>query len=97
METKVNSNAKRTAIKVSLVAVISLLLLIPLVMIKGVIEDREQTKDSVLEHMDKLGLNRVVYSSLVKGFEPYLEERNLLFYIHHSGVNSPRVTTCPDL
>ena len=47
METKVNSNAKRTAIKVSLIAVISLLLLIPLAMIKGVIEDREQTKDSV--------------------------------------------------
>ena len=47
METKVNSNAKRTAIKVCLVAVISLLLLIPLAMIKGVIEDREQTKDSV--------------------------------------------------
>ena len=47
METKVNSNTKRTAIKVSLVAVISLLLLIPLAMIKGVIEDREQTKDSV--------------------------------------------------
>ena len=47
METKVNSNAKRTAIKVSLVAVISLLLLIPLAMIKGVIEGREQTKDSV--------------------------------------------------
>ena len=47
METKVNSNAKRTVIKISLVAVISLLLLIPLAMIKGVIEDREQTKDSV--------------------------------------------------
>ena len=47
METKVNSNSKRTAIKVSLVAVISLLLLIPLAMIKGVIEDREQTKYSV--------------------------------------------------
>ena len=47
METKVNSNAKRTAIKVSLVAVISLLLLIPLGMIKGVIEEREQTKNSV--------------------------------------------------
>ena len=47
METKVNSNAKRTAIKVSLVAAISLLLLIPLAMIKGVIEGREQTKDSV--------------------------------------------------
>ena len=47
MESKVNSNTKRTAIKVSLVAVISLLLLIPLAMIRGVIEDREQTKDSV--------------------------------------------------
>ena len=47
MDTTVNSNAKRTAIKVSLVAVISLLLLIPLAMIKGVIEDRERTKESV--------------------------------------------------
>ena len=51
METKVNSNAKRTAIKVSLVAVISLLLLIPLTMIKGVIEDREETKDAVTEEV----------------------------------------------
>ena len=51
METKVNSNAKRTAIKVSLVAVISLLLLIPLAMIKGVIEDREETKDAVTEEV----------------------------------------------
>ena len=47
MDTTVNSNAKRTAIKVSLVAVISLLLLIPLAMIKGVIEDRERTKEVV--------------------------------------------------
>ena len=47
METKVKSNAKRTAVKVSLVAVISLVLLIPLEMIKGVIKDREKTKDSV--------------------------------------------------
>ncbi len=51
METKVNSNTKRTAIKVSLVAVISLLLLIPLTMIKGVIEDREETKDAVTEEV----------------------------------------------
>lgn len=47
METKVKSNAKRTAVKVSLVAVISLVLLIPLEMIKGVIKDRETTKDYV--------------------------------------------------
>ena len=52
METNVNSNAKRIAIKVSLVAVISLLLLIPLAMIKDVIEDREQTKDAVTEEVE---------------------------------------------
>ena len=51
MKTKVNSNAKRTAIKISLIAVISLLLLIPLAMIKGVIKDREKTKDSVIEEV----------------------------------------------
>ena len=51
METKVNSNAKRTAIKVSLVAAISLLLLIPLVMIKGVIEEREDTKNAVVKEV----------------------------------------------
>ena len=51
METKENSNAKRTAIKVGLVAVISLLLLIPLAMVKGVIEDRKQTKDTVTKEV----------------------------------------------
>ena len=56
-------------------------------------EFRKQTKETVLEYMDKLALNRVVYSSLVKGFEPYLEERNLLFYIH--GTNM--VVVCFDL
>ena len=47
MEKNVKSNAKQMATKISLVAAISLLLLIPLEMIKGVIEDREQAKDSV--------------------------------------------------
>lgn len=56
-------------------------------------EFRKQTKETVLEYMDKLGINRVVYSSLVKGFGPYLEERNLLFYIH--GTNM--VVVCFDL
>ncbi len=56
-------------------------------------EFRKQTKETVLEYMDKLALNRVVYSSLVKGFEPYLEECNLLFYIH--GTNM--VVVCFDL
>lgn len=51
METNVNSNAGRTAIKIGLVAVISLLLLIPLAMIKEVIEDREETKYAVTQEV----------------------------------------------
>ena len=51
METRINQNTKRTAIKVSLVAVISLLLLIPLEMIKGVIVDRGITKNAVVEEI----------------------------------------------
>ena len=43
-----NVNTKRNAIKVSIVAAISLLLLIPLAMIKGVIEDREQRSEAVI-------------------------------------------------
>lgn len=63
METKVNSNAKRTAIKVSLVAAISLLLLIPLAMIKGVIKDREQTKDSAkMEVANSYAMLQTVYA-----------------------------------
>ncbi len=46
-----NSNAKRTTIKISLVAIISLLLLIPLAMIRDVIEDREDTKDAVTKEV----------------------------------------------
>ncbi len=46
-----NSNAKRITIRISLVAIISLLLLIPLAMIKGVIEDREDTKDTVTKEV----------------------------------------------
>lgn len=67
METNVNSNAKRIAIKVSLVAFISLLLLIPLAMIKGVIEDREQTKDAVTEEVE----NSYAKSQTISA--PYLE------------------------
>ena len=48
---KKNSNTTRTAIKVGLVAVISLLLLIPLAMIKAVIKDREKTKKVVTEEV----------------------------------------------
>lgn len=66
METNVNAKAKRTAIKVSIVAAISLLLLIPLAMIKGVIEDREQTKNTVTNEI----ANSYALSQTV--FAPYL-------------------------
>ena len=51
MEKKEKLNVKRTVIKVSLVAVISLLLLIPLSMRKEVIEERKQTKNAVTEEV----------------------------------------------
>lgn len=47
MENETDLKVQRTVIKVSIVAVITLLLIIPLSMIKGVIWDREDTKDAV--------------------------------------------------
>ena len=47
MEKNEKLNSERTPMKYCLVVVISLLLLIPLVMIKAVIGDREQTKEAV--------------------------------------------------
>ena len=47
------------------------------------IEDfSRQTKETILDHMDKLALNQVVYSSLIKGYEPFLKEKNIIIYIH---------------
>ena len=37
----------------------------------------KQTKDTILEHLDKLAVNNAVYSTHLKGFEPYLKERNI--------------------
>ena len=48
MENETDLKVQRTAIKVGIVAVITLLLIIPLSMIKGVIWDREDTKDAVI-------------------------------------------------
>lgn len=55
MDKSANPNTKsgteRTVIKICIVAAISLLLLIPLAMIKGVIEDREDTKNGVINEV----------------------------------------------
>lgn len=84
METKVNSNAKRTAIKVSLVAVISLLLLIPLTMIKGVIEEREETKDAVTEEVaNSYAKPQTVSAPYLKSY--VLEEKTVDRKIEPSG------------
>ena len=54
---------------------------------------RTQTKETVMEHIDKLATNQVVYSSLIKGFAPHLEERNIIIYIHATDL----VVVCFDL
>ncbi len=59
-------NAKRTAIKVGLVALISLLLLIPLIMVYEVIDDRKHTKDAVVEEV----ANSYAHNQIINA--PYL-------------------------
>ena len=44
MESKTNENIHRSVVKISIIGVISLLLLIPLNMVMGVIEEREENK-----------------------------------------------------
>ena len=62
-----NSNLKYTAIKLSLVAVIPLLLLIPLSMIKEVIEDREYAKENVAREVaDSYADAQIIYAPLLK-------------------------------
>ncbi|MBR5511065.1 MAG: inner membrane CreD family protein [Bacteroidaceae bacterium] len=69
MEKNVKSNAKRTAIKISLLATVSLLLLIPLAMIEGVIEDREETKNAVIEEVaNSYAMQQFVSAPLLTSF-----------------------------
>ena len=76
METKTNSNARRTAIKVSLVAAISLLLLIPLTMVTGIIEEREETKDNVIREIsNSYAGHQIVYAPFLTSY--VLEERTV--------------------
>lgn len=51
MEKDPKPNARQVAIKISFVALITLLMLIPLAMITGVIEEREETKDKVIQEV----------------------------------------------
>ena len=54
---------------------------------------RKQTNETILEYLDRLGVNHTVYSTHLKGYEPYLAERNVFIYIHATNM----VVVCFDL
>ena len=54
---------------------------------------RKQTKETILDYMDGLGVNHTVYSTHLKGYEPYLKETNVFVYIHATNM----VIVCLDL
>lgn len=54
---------------------------------------RKQTKKTVLAFLDRLGVNHAVYSTHLKGYEPYLKEKNIFIYIHATSM----VIVCLDL
>lgn len=53
----------------------------------------EQTKNTILEYLDRLAVNNTVYSTLLKGYEPYLKENNIIIYLHDRSM----VVLCFDL
>lgn len=56
-------------------------------------EFKEQTKNTILEHMDRMAVNNTVYSTHMKGYEPYLKEKNIIVYLHDISM----VVVCFDL
>lgn len=54
---------------------------------------RKQTRETILDHMDRLGVNHAVYSTHLKGYEPDLREKNIFLYIHAKSM----VVVCFDL
>ena len=63
MEKRQSSSAKRSAIKISLMALISLLLLIPLAMVESLIEDREDSMETVaIEVANSYAEAQIVYA-----------------------------------
>lgn len=56
-------------------------------------EFKKQTKNTILEHMDRLAVNSAVYSTHLKGYEPYLKDKNLVIYLHDISM----VVVCFDL
>lgn len=62
--------------------------------IMALIEDfRKQSRETILDYLDRLGVNRAVFSTHLKGYEPYLKEKNIFIYIHDVSM----VVVCFDL
>ena len=56
-------------------------------------EFKKQTKNTILEHLDRLAVNNAVYSTHLKGYEPYLKDNNIVIYLHDISL----VVVCFDL
>lgn len=56
-------------------------------------EFKEQTKNTILEYLNRLAVNNIVYSTHLKGYEPDLKERNVFIYIQATNI----VVVCFDL
>ena len=54
---------------------------------------RKQTRETILDHMDRLGANHAVYSTHLKGYKPDLVDKNVFIYIHGKSM----VVVCFDL
>ena len=54
---------------------------------------RKQTRETILDYMDRLGVNHTVYSTHLKGYEPDLKDKNVFLYIHAKSL----VVVCFDL
>ena len=69
-------------------------LLVYMAMVSSLIDSfRKQTRDTILEYMDRLAVNDAVYSTHLKGYEPYLKENNIIIYLHDNSM----VVVCFDL
>ena len=54
---------------------------------------RRQKRETILDYMDRLGVNHAVYSTHLKGYEPDLKDKNVFLYIHAKSL----VVVCFDL
>ena len=56
-------------------------------------EFKKQAKNTIHEHMDRLAMKSAGYSTHLKGYEPDLQEKNIIIYIHAISM----VVVCFDL